>query len=94
MTLAVVSSSAVAAFVGQAVRGQHPLVRLAVTLAPETGHGFNVVGRWRATVPDAQKLPGVIVIGAHYDGVGAQSPGADGNASGTAALLRSPGPGA
>jgi hypothetical protein len=32
-------------------------------------------------------LPGTIVLGAHYDALGAASPGADDNASGTAALL-------
>jgi hypothetical protein len=59
-----------------------------VTLAPETARAFNVAGRWRATAPDAQRLPGVIVVGAHYDGIGADSPGADDNASGTATLLQ------
>jgi Tol biopolymer transport system component len=57
----------------------------------------NVVGRIRSTAPN--KLPGVIVIGAHYDhlglgGRGSLAPGshlahlgADDNASGTAALI-------
>jgi hypothetical protein len=85
---AVVSNASMAPFVALAIRGQHPLARLGVTLAPETSRAFNVVGRWRATAPEAQRLPGSIVIGAHYDGVGAESPGADDNASGTAALLQ------
>jgi Peptidase family M28/PDZ domain len=46
-----------------------------------------VVARW-AAAPDGQKLPGVIVVAAHYDGVGSRSPGADDDASGTAALLQ------
>ena len=58
---------------------------------------FNVVGRIEAGAPD--RLPGVIVVGAHYDhlgmggegslepGVTAIHNGADDNASGTAALL-------
>lgn len=64
-----------------------------------TQDAFNVLGRIPAGVPDAQKLPGVVVIGAHYDHVGmggrhSLAPdkhephvGADDNASGTAALL-------
>jgi hypothetical protein len=60
-------------------------------------HAFNVVGRLPAGAPD--RLPGVVVIGAHYDHLGMGGPGslapgvheihngADDNASGTAALL-------
>ena len=55
--------------------------------APESTSAFNVVARWAASAPPDQRLPGVIVIGAHYDGLGEASPGADDNASGTAALL-------
>jgi dipeptidyl aminopeptidase/acylaminoacyl peptidase len=68
--------------------GQHPPAKLAVTLAPETRPAFNVAGRWPSQAPPDQKLPGVVVIGAHYDGIGDASPGADDNASGTAALLQ------
>jgi Tol biopolymer transport system component len=95
---AVVANAAVGPLLAGLVRGQHPLAKLAVTLAPETTEGFNVVGRWPATVPSAQRLPGVVVIGAHYDHVAfgaaapndkpGQSPGGDDNASGTAALLQ------
>ena len=74
--------------VAMLIRGQHPAAHLAVTLAPETARAFNVIGRWPASVPAEQRLPGVIVIGAHYDNVGETSPGADDNASGTAALLQ------
>jgi len=58
---------------------------------------FNVVGRLTATAPES--LPGVVVVGAHYDHLGYGGPnsldaatqvihnGADDNASGIAALL-------
>lgn len=85
---AIVANAAIGPLLSELVRGQHPLAKLAVTLAPETTEAFNVVGRWPATVPSAQRLPGVVVIGAHYDHIGEKSPGADDNASGTAALLQ------
>ena len=84
---AVVARDALAPVLGGLVRGQHPLARLAVTLAPESTTAFNVVARWAASAPADQRLPGTIVLGAHYDALGASSPGADDNASGTAALL-------
>jgi hypothetical protein len=70
---------------------------LLVRLARRTQPAANVVGVLRAGAPD--RLPGVIVVGAHYDhlglgGHGSLEPdahvphlGADDNASGTAALL-------
>jgi hypothetical protein len=85
---AVVANKAIGPLLSGLVRGQRPLAKLAVTLAPETTEAFNVVGRWPATVPSAQRLPGVVVIGAHYDHIGEKSPGADDNASGTAVLLQ------
>ena len=60
---------------------------------------FNVVARLTAGAPESQRLPGVVVLGAHYDhlGMGGRDSlapdkhephlGADDNASGTAALL-------
>jgi len=84
---AIVARDAVAPVLGGLVRGQHPFARLAVTLAPEGTKAFNVVARWAASVPPDQRLPGAIVVGAHYDALGDASPGADDNASGTAALL-------
>ncbi|MGD0524027.1 MAG: M28 family peptidase [Polyangiaceae bacterium] len=83
----IASSRAMAGFLSLVLHGTHPLARLAVTLAPEGGKGFNVVARYKSTAPPDQKLPGVVVIGAHYDSIGEASPGADDNASGTAALL-------
>jgi hypothetical protein len=71
--------------------------KLDVALKPETARTFDVVGRWPAQAQG--KLPGVVVVGAHYDHLGmggrdslapgehAVHPGADDNASGTAALL-------
>jgi hypothetical protein len=85
---AITSLDAMVAVLARVVRGEHPMAHLAVTLAPETARAFNVVGRWPASVPEAQRLRGVIVLGAHYDGLGAENPGADDNASGTAALLQ------
>ena len=78
------------------LRGSHQ-VSLKVTLATEKKATRNVVGVLRAGARD--KLPGVIVVGAHYDHLGfgnedALDPdvkgprnGADDNASGTAALI-------
>jgi len=70
---------------------------LRVALQGESKPAANVVGRIPAGAPD--RLPGAVVIGAHYDhlglggraslapGVSAPHGGADDNASGTAALL-------
>src|SRR6185436_15977960 len=70
---------------------------LAVELAKKTVPADNVIGVIRAGAPD--RLPGAVVVGAHYDhlGMGGRSSlepdkheahnGADDNASGTAALL-------
>lgn len=72
---------------------------LTIALAPETRPAFNVVGRLAATAPPAERLPGAVVIGAHYDhlGLGGRDSlapdrrephlGADDNASGTATML-------
>jgi hypothetical protein len=70
-----------------------------VALTYEKQAAFNVIGRIAANVPAAEKLPGELVIGAHYDhlgygGVHSLTPesnaphlGADDNASGTAGIL-------
>jgi Tol biopolymer transport system component len=70
-----------------------------VELAPVAQSAFNVIGRVNAEPVDGKKLPGVIVVGAHYDHLGkggrySLSPhseeahvGADDNGSGTAVLL-------
>jgi hypothetical protein len=73
--------------------------RLHIRLTPIASDAFNVAGRIVAEPNDGHKLPGTIVIGAHYDHLGmggrySLSPaqavphlGADDNASGTAVLL-------
>jgi hypothetical protein len=73
--------------------------RIESHLVTQSSQAFNVIARYNAQVPDEQKLPGAVVIGAHYDHLGmgghgslapeeqAVHPGADDNASGTAALL-------
>lgn len=77
-------------------QGEHRAT-LAVELAKKTVPADNVIGVIRAGAPG--RLPGVVVVGAHYDhlGMGGRSSlepdkhevhnGADDNASGTAALL-------
>ena len=72
---------------------------LKVALSVARSQAYNVVARIAAGVPEAQRLPGAIVIGAHYDHLGlgehhSLAPdshlphvGADDNASGTAVLL-------
>ncbi|HVJ90225.1 MAG TPA: M20/M25/M40 family metallo-hydrolase, partial [Labilithrix sp.] len=73
--------------------------KVTVALSPVSSKAFNVAGRLVAEPKDGKKLPGVLVIGAHYDHLGrggrhSLAPhstdahvGADDNASGTAALL-------
>jgi hypothetical protein len=73
--------------------------KLSVALTPVSSSAFNVAGRLVAEPKDGVKLPGVIVIGAHYDhlGLGGRNSlaphaekahvGADDNASGAATLL-------
>lgn len=70
-----------------------------VQLAPLAANAFNVVGRLSAEPTSGKKLPGVVVIGAHYDHLGkggryslaphSEAPhvGADDNASGVGVLL-------
>jgi Tol biopolymer transport system component len=72
---------------------------VSVELVPKSISAFNVVGKLVAAPEGGKKLPGAIVIGAHYDHLGfggrhSLAPGdskphvgADDNASGTAALL-------
>jgi Tol biopolymer transport system component len=70
-----------------------------VELTPVSQNAFNVIGRVIAEPVDGKKLPGVVVVGAHYDHLGkggrhSLAPhsedahvGADDNASGVAVLL-------
>lgn len=72
---------------------------LSIALAPSSASAFNVVGRVDAEPASGTKLPGVIVVGAHYDHLGmggryslaphsnAAHVGADDNASGASVML-------
>lgn len=85
--------------VGRLARGEAIKAKLGVSLVARTAQAYNLVAKWAAQVPDEQKQRGAVVIGAHYDHIGAGGsgslepdshdvhPGADDNASGTAALL-------
>jgi Tol biopolymer transport system component len=80
-------------------RQARPTASVKVQLVPLATSAFNVVGRLGAQPSDGKKLPGVIVVGAHYDHLGrggrySLSPhseeahlGADDNASGVGVLL-------
>jgi hypothetical protein len=93
----VVKRAAAATVLEALAQGARAEATLAVSLEIEQQDAFNVVGRVASTAPD--RLPGVIVLGAHYDhlGLGGHNSlapdkvephlGADDNASGTAALM-------
>jgi Tol biopolymer transport system component len=78
---------------------QRVKAELKVTLERTKEDAFNVVARLTSPAPAQERLPGVVVLGAHYDhlGMGGRDSlapeknephvGADDNASGTAALL-------
>jgi Tol biopolymer transport system component len=78
---------------------QRVSAKIVVALTPISTSAFDVVGRIVAEPADGKKLPGAVVIGAHYDHLGkggryslsphSEEPhlGADDNASGTATLL-------
>ncbi len=93
--------AAMAPIVEKLAKKQKVAGKIEVTLQKEAKPAFNVLGRLKSKVPDSEKLPGVIVIGAHYDHLGmgghgsltpgeeAVHPGADDNASGVASMLES-----
>ena len=72
---------------------------LNVTITAENATAYNIVARVNSELPEAQRLPGVLVVGAHYDHLGMGEShslepdskkahlGADDNASGTATLI-------
>ena len=88
-----------APLVAKLEKKQRVAARVAVDLQAVSKDAFNVVGRLEAEPADGKKLPGVIVIGAHYDHLGmggrhSLAPhsneahvGADDNASGVATVL-------
>jgi Tol biopolymer transport system component len=87
--------------VGGPLFDQGGAVEVAVDLAVryDPNANANVVGRFPAGAPPEQRLPGAVLVGAHYDHLGYGGPnslapdrhephnGADDNASGTAGLL-------
>ncbi|HEY8076855.1 MAG TPA: M20/M25/M40 family metallo-hydrolase, partial [Labilithrix sp.] len=87
------------ALVDRLAKAGHATARITIALTPVASNAFNVAGRLEAEPADGKKLPGVIVIGAHYDHLGhggrfslaphSDEPhvGADDNASGTSVLL-------
>jgi len=99
--VAVVKRAALERAMPLLVAGKTVPARLSIALRVERRPSFNVVGRIPAGAKD--KLPGTIVIGAHYDHLGMGGrfslapdraevhPGADDNASGVAAILEAAG---
>ncbi len=95
--VALVSRSAVRGVMPLLAAGKQVPARLSIALTVERRPTFNVVGRLAARAKD--RLPGTVVIGAHYDHLGMGGrfslapdrwevhPGADDNASGVAAIL-------
>ncbi len=94
-----VKRSAFADTLSRLERGERVNAKLSVELNLERQPVFNVLARLPARAPAEQRLPGVIVIGAHYDHLGhggsySLAPddhsahlGADDNASGVALVL-------
>jgi Tol biopolymer transport system component len=94
-----VSREASAPVLEALAHGEHVKVRLNVELLEERTTTANVVGRLPAGVPQANRLSGALVVGAHVDhlglgGKGSLAPeakqahlGADDNASGVAVVL-------
>ncbi len=95
----VVKRAVAAPLIEQLVKKKPVRAEIKVALEATKQDAFNVVARLSAGGPDASRLPGVVVLGAHYDhlGMGGRDSlapdkhephlGADDNASGTAALL-------
>ena len=95
--VALVTRSAVERAMPLLAAGKQVPARLSIKMTVERRPTFNVVGR--LTAPEQNKLPGTVVIGAHYDHLGMGGrfslapdrsevhPGADDNASGVAAIL-------
>jgi Tol biopolymer transport system component len=95
----VVKRAAFASTLAQLEKGQRVNAKLGVELSLERQPVFNVLARLPARAPLDQRLPGAIVVGAHYDHLGHggsyslapddHSPhvGADDNASGVALVL-------
>jgi Tol biopolymer transport system component len=99
LVAATASREAFAPIIARLEKKETIRAKLESHLITQSSQAFNVVGRWSAHVPNDQRLPGAIVIGAHYDHLGmgghgslapdaqAVHPGADDNASGVSTLL-------
>jgi Tol biopolymer transport system component len=95
----IVKREAFASTLARLEKRQKVAVSLKTDLSYEKQAAFNVIGRISANVPAAERAPGELVIGAHYDhlgfgGVHSLTPdshaphlGADDNASGVAGIL-------
>jgi GNAT superfamily N-acetyltransferase len=80
-------------------RGRPVKAALRVAVEADTVDTSNIVARLYAGCPESERLPGVVILGAHYDHLGTDPAhslepqshrphlGADDNASGTATLL-------
>ena len=99
LPVVVIKRSAGHALLDSLAKKQRASAKISIALTPQAANLFNVVARLSADPEDGKKLPGAIVIGAHYDHLGkggrySLAPhsedahvGADDNASGTAALM-------
>ncbi len=99
LPVAIVARAAMAPLIARLQRRETIAAELTIDLARKKAAVFNVVARLPADAPEAERLPGTIVVGAHYDhlghgGEGSLDPesheahlGADDNASGVAGLL-------
>ena len=97
--IVVVKRAAAGPVLEKLTKGQPVRAEIKVAITPSKREAFNVVARLAAGASPDRRLPGVVVVGAHYDHLGmgghdSLSPekhephvGADDNASGTAALL-------
>ena len=94
-----VKRAAIAPLLAKLEAGGKGEIALTIRMRRTHASAFNVVGRLPTAAPPDKRLPGVVVVGAHYDHLGnggrhSLAPdrdephlGADDNASGTAALL-------
>ncbi|MBL8607570.1 MAG: M20/M25/M40 family metallo-hydrolase [Myxococcales bacterium] len=99
LPVVVVKRAIGAPLVAKLEKKQRATAHVAVEISTVSQDAFNVVARLEAEPADGKKLPGVIVVGAHYDHLGmggrhSLAPhsneahvGADDNASGVAVVL-------
>jgi Tol biopolymer transport system component len=94
-----VKRAALSETIGELTKKKKVPASISVELNLKYAPVFNVLGRLPAQAPEAERLPGVVVVGAHYDHLGLgghgslapddKSPhlGADDNASGVATII-------